>query len=519
MDVTFPKFIPNSTVVTVSWMDKVALDKPVTKGKVIGLASFVGFASNVEIKAPVSGLVASMITEPLAVDQDTEQGKLVLMKIDSCQHPLVYDQICTICFEPNIKKHTQKIFDKISSISASDEIVKDKITEITRGHKMILILDLDNTIIHARQVPLEYEYRGKFPDELESDFFEVCPSGTTKFIVKKRPMLDAFLQKLDQSFAIFVYTFGTRIYGLEVIHNIDPEEKILKKSRLISKSDYKNLNHKELEKIIPEKYRDLVLILDDNKEVWSKYKDNLVQVYPYYFWQREEDNEVIRSVDHSDHYLHYLGHFLQRSVDIYKKYKTEHSPKTLKLYRVVRVLHNRLFQDLCVHFTCVVSVTNPEEVLKLRETIILKQRHGKVSLNYEESNLIIANTFKCTKKIKQAQLDGKPAVHFSWIRYSVVNLIPMSTEFFAVSNISEEKVKNLRQFDKDMMEFHTMDVLDKLAAHVDLTAYKHLCHEDLTPSKKMSNGEKIDEEAIEDSEKEQDEESHVITSKDVDDVK
>lgn len=35
-------------------------------------------------------------------------------------------------------------------------------------------------------------------------------------------------RELNENFAIFVYTFGTRSYGLEVIHQIDPEEKYLK---------------------------------------------------------------------------------------------------------------------------------------------------------------------------------------------------------------------------------------------------------------------------------------------------
>jgi hypothetical protein len=39
---------------------------------------------------------------------------------------------------------------------------------------------------------------------------------------------------LDQIFAIFVYTFGTRNYGLEIIEGIDPEQKILKVNGAIS---------------------------------------------------------------------------------------------------------------------------------------------------------------------------------------------------------------------------------------------------------------------------------------------
>lgn len=477
MDVYLPRFVPKSTLVTVAWIDKLAVDKPVSKGKVIGKVSFDDAAQTLDIRAPISGVVASMVKEPIQPEEDIEHGKMLLMRIDTCKHPLVYDGICTICFEPNIKKHTQKIFDKIQNISASDEIVKDKITEITRGHKMILILDLDNTIIHARQVPVDFDFREKFKDEKESDFFEVCQSSSTKFLVRKRTGLDKFLERLDESFAIFVYTFGTRSYGLEVIHNIDPEQKILKKSRLISKSDY-DLNHKELEKIIPEKYRDLVLILDDNVDVWRKYKDNLVQVFPYYYWIKEEDNEEIRTVSHPDYYLHYLGHFLQRSVAIYKRYKEEHQPKTLKFYRIVRVLHSLLFFGKSVNFTCVVAVANPDEVLRIRESIIIKQKHGKVSLTLDGASMVVANTFKATKKIKEAKSMGKPTAHFSWIRYSVVNLVPMSTDFFDVANITEAKLSNIKDFEQSMADHHTYSLLTELSTHIDDEAYRHLCHED-----------------------------------------
>jgi hypothetical protein len=129
-------------------------------------------------------------------------------------------------------------------ISASDELVAEKIQEITGGEKQILILDLDNTILHARQVPLNFsiekyyeprkiasreEYRlwaekklgenyseqsvdeeydvkaakmgklnkylakMKLHDKLE-DYIEVCRSKNSKYLVRKRPYLNEFLE-------------------------------------------------------------------------------------------------------------------------------------------------------------------------------------------------------------------------------------------------------------------------------------------------------------------------------------
>lgn len=193
-DVSLNKFVPRGTKIVFSWDAKVGLDKAVTKDKSVGKALFEGTQMSLDIKSPISGLVAFIQKEPIEVVEDSPAGSIVVMKVDTCKHPLVYDGVCTVCLEPNIKKHTQKIFDKISSISASDEIVKDKIDEITRGEKLILILDLDNTVIHARQVPIAFDYKGKFEGEKDSDFFEVCQSSTTKFLVKKRPLLDEFLE-------------------------------------------------------------------------------------------------------------------------------------------------------------------------------------------------------------------------------------------------------------------------------------------------------------------------------------
>lgn len=193
-DVFLNKFVPQGTKIIFSWDSKIGLDKPVTKDKTIGKAMFEGTQQVYDIKSPISGLVAFLQKDPIEVAEDSAAGSLVILRIDTCKHPLVYEGVCTICLESNIKKHTQKIFDKISNISASDEIVKEKIDEITRGEKFIMILDLDNTIIHARQVPIEFDFNGKFEGESDSDFFEVCQSSSSKFLVKKRPLLDKFLE-------------------------------------------------------------------------------------------------------------------------------------------------------------------------------------------------------------------------------------------------------------------------------------------------------------------------------------
>ena len=167
------------------------------------------------------------------------------------------------------------------------------------------------------------------------------------------------------------------------------------KSRLISKQDY-DLEHKELEKVIPRSSRDKVLILDDNQEVWHLYRDNLIQVVPYYFWKNEEDKESVSFTSNKDYYLHYLWSFLDRAINILKKFKLENPLKPqLKIQVVVKELHDHLLIGKRIHFTGVFPTDiNLEDTKEYKR---VKARRGSVCPDLENSNLLLAGTFKGTQ--------------------------------------------------------------------------------------------------------------------------
>lgn len=200
----------------------------------------------------------------------------------------------------------------------------------------------------------------------------------------------------------------------------------------------------------------MALILDDNADVWKKHQENLLQVYPYIFWEKELDNAEIRTVKHTEYYLHYLGVFLQRAITMYKRFKTNHPKETLKIQRIVRIMQTHLFADLNVHFTCYVAKGSPEDaVLSLKEAKLLRQRRAKITFDVNESNFVVANTFKATNKIKNAKTRGIPTVHHIWIKFSLINLLPMSTDFFDVTNLSEERFKDPKKFEAELFEAHS----------------------------------------------------------------
>lgn len=190
------KFIPKGTEVKASWDPKADVNKFITKGKCIGRIFFQGTGTVCEIKSTISGRIAWRLSESVILEENVEYGKFEVLKVISCKHELVFEGVCTNCNESGIKAHTRKIFDQISSISASDDLVEEKLNEMLKGGKYILILDLDNTIIHARDAPADYNLFEHFPNETPSEYFETCMSvvNKTKYIVRKRPLLDQFLE-------------------------------------------------------------------------------------------------------------------------------------------------------------------------------------------------------------------------------------------------------------------------------------------------------------------------------------
>lgn len=53
-------------------------------------------------------------------------------------------------------------------------------------------------------------------------------NGVTKHLVmKKRPYLDQFLERINKTYEIFIYTAGTRRYAEAVVKVLDPNKKYI----------------------------------------------------------------------------------------------------------------------------------------------------------------------------------------------------------------------------------------------------------------------------------------------------
>jgi TFIIF-interacting CTD phosphatase-like protein len=168
--------------------------------------------------------------------------------------------------------------------------------------RLLVILDLDETLVFAADKPLE-----------RAPAFVVGP-----YAMYKRPYLDAFLEELRQSYAVAIWTASGQDYATGVVRTIIPWHAELAflwtAIRCTRHFDHETRDHNTIKKLRKVRQRgfDLarVLVVDDSPEKHVKNYGNLIHVKP--FLGDESDVELPRLL----RYIHSLaGHPDVRSVE------------------------------------------------------------------------------------------------------------------------------------------------------------------------------------------------------------
>ena len=157
---------------------------------------------------------------------------------------------------------------------------------------LLVILDLDETLFHASEVPLD-----------RSADFEVCE----KYHVYLRPGLAEFMEGLFSRFKVAIWTASTRSYASPIVEKILPEggtkEFMWCRDRCTMRHDRETHDEywvKNLKKIKPKHAPNLsrVLFVDDTPKSLERQYGNLVAISP--FEGNPADDELASLLD----YLH-----------------------------------------------------------------------------------------------------------------------------------------------------------------------------------------------------------------------
>lgn len=147
--------------------------------------------------------------------------------------------------------------------------------------KLVLLVDLDQTLIHTTHHPLA---QAKCKDVIE---FRLYGSGSRLF-TKLRPYTYEFLEKISKLYELHICTFGTRLYAHKIAEILDPNKKLFS-HRILSRDECFDPNKKtgNLSALFP-CGDSMVCIIDDREDVWN-YQQNLILVKPYSFFRNTGD--------------------------------------------------------------------------------------------------------------------------------------------------------------------------------------------------------------------------------------
>ncbi|KAE8557246.1 hypothetical protein EYB25_001952 [Talaromyces marneffei] len=169
-------------------------------------------------------------------------------------------------------------------------VEEDAKRRLLASKRLSLVVDLDQTIIHATVDPTVGEWKEDKNNpnhDAVKDVraFQLTDDGPGMrgcwYYIKLRPGLESFLQNISELYELHIYTMGTRAYAQHIANIIDPDRKLFG-DRILSRDESGSLTAKNLQRLFPVDTK-MVVIIDDRGDVW-KWNPNLIKVSPYDFF-------------------------------------------------------------------------------------------------------------------------------------------------------------------------------------------------------------------------------------------
>jgi len=223
-----------------------------------------------------------------------------------CSHDVYIMGLCGNCgikLDPPQQSSSVSMVHSLPGLRVSTEYARDLGREdqerLIRERKLVLLVDLDQTILHTTHEP--------FKNDPRVHSFQLWP-GHPVYHTKLRPHLSEFLEKMSKLYELHIFTFGCRMYAHKIASIIDPDKKYFG-NRILSRDESVDQYSKKgnLNNLFP-CGDSMVCIIDDRADVWRD-AGNLIQVKPYSYFNTsisdgamtdlptEDDESLDREVD------------------------------------------------------------------------------------------------------------------------------------------------------------------------------------------------------------------------------
>ncbi|CAL8082903.1 unnamed protein product [Calicophoron daubneyi] len=162
----------------------------------------------------------------------------------------------------------------VSETVAAELALQDE-QGLLASRKLVLLVDLDQTIIHTTNDPQAFKYKDIYRYRL--------PGSPLVYHTSFRPHLLEMLDRLSNYYQMHICTFGNRVYAHQLAGMIDPKRRFFSQ-RILSRDECFNPVTKSanLKALFP-RGLNLVCIVDDRAEVWD-WSPNLIHIKPYRFF-------------------------------------------------------------------------------------------------------------------------------------------------------------------------------------------------------------------------------------------
>ncbi|CEP21468.1 FCP1 [Cyberlindnera jadinii] len=258
-------------------------------------------------ECPIDGVLKEICVN---VQDEIISDEQTLVKLEEpCSHSIQYGGLCALCgksLDEDLDYSGFKNEDRapiaMSHGTNNLKVSKDEATKVeklwtkslVKQRKLILVVDLDQTVIHATVDPtigewMRNEQNPNYPSLKDVKSFTLDEETKTPvysifkrtYFVKLRPGLQKFLDSVSQKYELHIYTMGTRAYAKEIARCIDPDGSIFA-DRILSRDESGSITSKSLERLFPTD-TSMVVIIDDRGDVWN-WSDHLIKVVPYDFF-------------------------------------------------------------------------------------------------------------------------------------------------------------------------------------------------------------------------------------------
>lgn len=249
--------------------------------------------------------IEGTITAWLVWQDDTITAPLDICDVEEpCKHSVQFGGMCAECGKDmtSINEQNKDVgpratirsaHDSTHLLISEDEAIEDDLESKTRliaARKLQLVVDLDQTIIHAAVDPTIGEWQ-KDPENPNYDAlkdvraFQLLDDAGSRqecwYYIKLRPGLEQFLENIAEKYELHIYTMGTRQYAQQIAKIIDPAQKYFG-DRIVSRDESGSMHAKDLARIFPVDQRAAVII-DDRADVWT-WNPSLIRVLQFEFF-------------------------------------------------------------------------------------------------------------------------------------------------------------------------------------------------------------------------------------------